>query len=901
VPSSPIERELVGRDSELAVVDGWARLLTEEPGALVIHGEAGIGKTTIWNSAVAAARNAGCHVLVSRPVDAEIPFGYAGLGDLLLNDADAVLGQLAPTLARSLSGALLLGDGEEITDPLAVARGALGALRALAVGHTVVVAIDDVQWLDPSSSRSLAFALRRLGPVPVALLVSRRDKDGDPLGIRDAFGDRAIDMALGPLSMGAIGRILREQVSETMPRREVVRIHDLAGGNPYFALELARAGGGGRLPANLRDLIGRRLSEVDAEAIPAIELASVSGPASIGAFPNERALDRAVALGLLETHGHIVRFSHPLIAAAAYDNLGPGRRRELHRQCARSANSIESRARHLALATDGPDAATASLLDEASRAAASRGAPEAAAELAVHARRLTPPDDVEAYARRTMDEAEYMLLAADEHAVGELTGEVLATSVAGVVRARALLRRALVEVDAEEAVSLLEAAVAEEHDDAGLRARTLAALAWDRGIGLGDASTAVDEAIRAIRMAEHLDESTLAYCLTSAGFVLALAADPRAEGFLEQAVQIRRRTPGAARLSFATLAQQYVWRGKWLEAEALLAEERSHAPDGDEYVQLRVDLIAAENAIRRGHWDEAVGLLDTIIAADGGYTRIVALTQRALLRAMRGDRAALADASAVAVSSFAADRVVAAAMSHARALLDRTATGSFAPAMLAKFPSMGEKAGPFSGAAWWAIPYAVELLVSRDQRDTAAELTGRLKQRAAQLDPWGSAGVALCDGLLALGSGDTTTALSRIDEARRGFEQIGASWEVARCLLASGRALRRLGRRKESSSALDAAIVLFSAMSAVPSEREAADELRRARPRPRHDDTLTEAERNVAALVASGRTNKDVAAELFTTVATVEAHLTRVYSKLGIRSRSELAHRAPELIPTVSR
>ena len=143
--------------------------------------------------------------------------------------------------------------------------------------------------------------------------------------------------------------------------------------------------------------------------------------------------------------------------------------------------------------------------------------------------------------------------------------------------------------------------------------------------------------------------------------------------------------------------------------------------------------------------------------------------------------------------------------------------------------------------------------------------------------------------------------MRRLDRARQGFEQIGASWEVGQCLLAKGRALRRIGGRREASAALEAAIAIFAALSARPSELEAADELRRARPRPRHDDSLTEAELRVATLVASGRTNKDVAAELFTTVATVEAHLTRVYSKLGVRSRSELAHRATELIPNALR
>ncbi len=826
-----------------------------------------------------------------------MPFGYAGIGDLLLGNADAVLGQLPPPVARSLSDALLLSEPAEATDPLAVARGTLAALRVLAADRTVVMAIDDVQWLDPSSARSLAFAVRRLVDVPISVVISTRERDTDPLGLRAALGDRVMEVSLGPMSVGAIGRILRERVDARMPRREIVRIHELAGGNPFFAVELARAGDQGGLPISLRNLVGKRLSDVDAVARPAIELAAVLGPARLSAFADGKALDRAIAVGVLEPHHDIVRFSHPLLAAAAYESIGPGRRRQLHLQCASSAPSIESRARHVALATDRPDGIVAALLEDAGHAAASRGAPEAAAELAAHARRLTPPQDVEAYARRTMDAAEYALLGADEDAVSRLTSDVLAAGVRGVVRARALLRRALVESDPTKAVSLLEAAAAEDHDDVALTARTLAALAWDRGAEPG----AVEGAVRAMHMAEGADDATLAYTMTCAGWVMALAGDPRAIGLLERAVEIRRRTPAPARLAFATLAQQRVWRGQWKEAEALLAEERLRTQEGDEYVRLRTEQIEAENEVRRGRWDEAARLLDAIATEGEGHIRILAVAWRALLGALRGDPAAVADMSTIAATSMGSGEVIAAAMAYVTALIDRTARDETSLAGLTEFPSLGERAGELSGAAWWAIPFAVERLVSGNHQMIAAGLTERLKQRETQLDPWGSAAVALCEGLLALGSRDPSTALRRLDTALQGFEQIGASWEVGRCLLASGRTLRRLGRRREASAALEAAVTIFAALSAVPSEQEAADELRRARPRPRHDDALTEAELRVAALVASGRSNRDVAAELFTTVATVEAHLTRVYSKLGIRSRSELAHRASELIPTVAR
>jgi len=382
---------------------------------------------------------------------------------------------------------------------------------------------------------------------------------------------------------------------------------------------------------------------------------------------------------------------------------------------------------------------------------------------------------------------------------------------------------------------------------------------------------------------------------------MALAGDPRAVGLLERAVEIRRQLPGSARLAFAILAQQRVWRGQWPEAESLLAEERLHAPEGDDYLQLRIDLIAAENEARRGHWDEAGRLFDAIATEGTGHVRTIALVWRALIGALRGDPATGSHITTISASSEGSALVIAAAASHAAALTGRTARDETISAALAGFPSLGERAAEFAGAAWWSIPYAVGRLVASGHPQAAAELTDQLKLRGAQLDPWGSPAVALCEGLLDLGAGDPSTALPRFDAALQAFEQIGASWELGQCLLARGRALRRLGRRRDASTALEAAVTVFVALSAEPLVHEAADELRRARPRPRQDDALTEAELRVAALVASGRSNKDVAAELFTTVATVEAHLTRVYSKLGIRSRSELAHRATELIPTALR
>jgi DNA-binding NarL/FixJ family response regulator len=143
-------------------------------------------------------------------------------------------------------------------------------------------------------------------------------------------------------------------------------------------------------------------------------------------------------------------------------------------------------------------------------------------------------------------------------------------------------------------------------------------------------------------------------------------------------------------------------------------------------------------------------------------------------------------------------------------------------------------------------------------------------------------------------AGRLDEAQARLAEAEAGFSGLDATWELAQTLLARGSLLRRLGRRRDAGNLLDQAIAIFDALGAAPSASRTRDELRRARPRQRHGDTLTAAETQVAALVAQGLTNREVAAQHYTTIATVEAHLTRIYSKLGIRSRTDLARRVSD-------
>ena len=216
------------------------------------------------------------------------------------------------------------------------------------------------------------------------------------------------------------------------------------------------------------------------------------------------------------------------------------------------------------------------------------------------------------------------------------------------------------------------------------------------------------------------------------------------------------------------------------------------------------------------------------------------------------------------------------------------------PTCWARLPRLVDGAGARTADLLSVVPETVAVLVEAGHQDEAAAVTDLLVQRRQQFAPWGPAAAELCHGLVLGGAGDAAGALGHLAAARKGFEAIDAPWELGQVLLAEGSALRRLGRRNDAAALLERAEALFSGLGADPARDRAREELARARPRPRSTDRPTAAERRVAALVSTGLTNKEVAAQLFTSVATVEAHLTRLYSKVGVRSRTQLARRVAD-------
>src|SRR5438105_4452556 len=181
--------EIVGRDEELATVERFLNGAAEGPRALIVEGEAGIGKTTIWSHGVALARERLAWVPSTRPTEADTAFAYAGLTDLLESVLPEALPQLPRPQRHALEVALLRSQGT--ADPHAVSAATLSVLRSLAAVAPVLLAIDDVQWLDESTARAVEFALRRLEQEPVLVLASHRigTKPGVPPGLDRTLGD----------------------------------------------------------------------------------------------------------------------------------------------------------------------------------------------------------------------------------------------------------------------------------------------------------------------------------------------------------------------------------------------------------------------------------------------------------------------------------------------------------------------------------------------------------------------------------------------------------------------------------------------------------------------------------------------------------------------------------------
>jgi len=894
-PAADTTSELIGRQNELDYVERFVGDVRTGTHGLVVFGEPGIGKTALWRHAIARCREAGCQLLITRPSEEEMPLSGCGLVDLLEESA-VDLDRLR---------------AEE--DPLECGRTVLEALRRLAASGPTVVAIDDLQWLDSVSARALRYALRRADREPLGVLGTARSAQPDPLGIRETLPPgRSETVELGPLSLGALRRLLSGTVA-AISRPALAQIHSLSGGNPLYALELARAMPDGRrstdiaLPGSLRTALEHRLDALPARLEPVLEAVSALGATSVQSLRNllpesdvDAILEAAIAEQVLALDEDLsVRFAHPLLGSVVYTSLSPLARRSLHARLAAQATEPDVRARHLALSTDDPDESIASLLERAATRAAGRGANDLASEFAGHGRRLTPVADEASVRRRALAEIEYLAAAGEVRQALSRADRLVRSLAPGPERVEALVQRAeLEDDDRDTAEALLLGALDEAGTDERLRGRVFHRLAQLRRLRAGDLPGAIDAARSSLALAEDCDDPTLElHAAAYLGHLEALGGKPRPD-LMDRAVRLEAEL-GVQPLSIrprSLLAMHRLWAGDLPAARALLdAVQAEAARAGNEMKQPQHFYISAlvENAsgnLELAHTLAARGL-EAALDAENTYAERELLYPLARAEAWLG-REQEARATAQRLCEEASTHGVKPLLVRAASVLGLLALSlddlESACDELARAADLLERMGFANPGAFRVLPDAIEALARSEELSAAEALHERLESEAAAAGPWSHAAVERARGALLLARGDAERAADVLDGAAACFQSLEHGPDTARALLLRAQALLRAGRRSLAAEVAAAAHARFSAMGATLWEARALELLERLQPG-RAAGRLTAAETRVAALVAKGMKNREIGQALFMSVATVEAHLTRIYRKLDIRSRTELA------------
>jgi DNA-binding CsgD family transcriptional regulator len=916
---------LVGREREAARLRAFLAGLGGGPSALVVEGEAGIGKTALLEATLEQA--AGSLVLRARCAEAEAGLAYAGVADLLGWVTETVLAGLPSPQRQALEVVLGRAEvGQDPVEPQLVGRATLGVLQSLAAATPVLVAIDNVQWLDAASARTLAFAVRRLAAVPVGVLVARRGLGGPlPLGLDDALSEeRRERLLLGPLAPDDLELLVEERLSAPLPRALRRRMVATAGGNPLYALELVdaqrradRSGGDLlALPVRLEELLADRLGRLPtATAEPLAAVAGVAAPtvalvASVFGEDAVAGLDAAMDAGVLLVEEGRLRFSHPLLAVAASARLAPSASRGLHARLAATVADPEERALQLVQAADGPDAAVAAAVEQGADRARARGAPEVAAELAEAAVRLTPAGQVEEVRRRRVA-AGYHRVAAGEVGRGRAhLAAALEGAPAGRVRADLRWRLGmllLADGDLARAVELLEAALAESRGDQALQAivaRRLAGLYWWQG--------RLREALRLMHLAVDLaqalgDPHAQLDALTLGVFAFLFAGELPADlpGRVEQLARVAGplQPHEDPQLGLATVD---LARGDAESAAGRLERlYRRAVEQGDELGLVWAPALLAEVELARGRWPRARALAEEALRTGRRLTSPM-LVARGLLAAAMVDahlgNAEAARSAAEELIEIAEQTGLVPFVLEGRAVLgfvalsrgDAQAAHAGLGPLLVRLREMGVREPTWARLAWSELDALVEL----GELDGAADLAEDLEARGRVLDrPFALAAAARARGLIQAARDDLNGALAELQRALAVHDRLGWPFDRARTLLALGVVLRRSKQKRAARQALEEAAAVFDDLGARLWAAKTRTELARIGGRPPATGALTPTERRVAELVAKGHSNREVAGLLFLSAKTVAAHLTSAYAKLGVRSRTELAHRLRD--PTV--
>jgi DNA-binding CsgD family transcriptional regulator len=907
--------ELTGREGivETALA---ALAASGDARSVVLEGEAGIGKSSVWAAVAEGCEAAGWRILRTRPSEPDASLAFIGLFDLLDPVADRVLDAMPRPLAGALAVALhRVEPGPEPMESGTVAVAVLAALRVLADEGPTLLAIDDAQWLDPSSATVLGSALRRLRGAPVAVLAARRsgfpsEQGLDPAGLLE----RVERIVLPPLSMGALHHAIRTRLGTTLSRPTLVRLHEVTAGNPYFALELASAIVAGsvgtslhdrELPENLAALLGRRFEPLTPE------VRRYATVAALAARPTRPLLLRALGLDeptstarlealrdagiLAERPGGALAFGHPMLARVAASLAGESERRAIHRDLAEASEDDEARAHHLAASRSEPDEAVAATLEALAEAAAARGATIRATELLERAVALTPPAGHADRARRLTRVADALLLSGDVPRSRPLLEGVLATDPPVDVRLDATLLLATLtwfDGDSRDATDLAERALAST-DNPDWRGKFHSRLSW---MYEHDIAKATEHARAAMELIDpDAAPARYAFALMNAAMGELYLGISAHHDWMDRGEELQKLGSG---LEFSTLPANWAKIfDRFDRARELAFEYRSAAEDtGDDGSVPPWPTFLAEIEAWSGNLRLAMELTTEglSLAEQTQQPAFVSATRarRAWIRAVAGDLEGARDDAAAALeigeAAHSAPLIALSLGALGFAALSEDDAAA-ADAAYTRADAVLREAGDVTQPAHRFQADHIEALVKLGQFDRAEALTlahearGRLGPR-----PWAVSTSLRCRALLAGARGDAEAGLAAAEAALAAMADLPLPFERARTLLVRGQLQRRLRQRRAAASSFEAAAGIFGTIGATRWAERSAAEAERLGLLRNEDDSLTPSEGRIARLAASGMTNREVAAKLFISPKTVEANLARIYGKLGIRSRAEL-------------
>ncbi|MFF3499600.1 AAA family ATPase [Streptomyces sp. NPDC003247] len=898
-------------------------------GSVLLHGPAGIGKSTVLRALAADYGETARTVLRCSATESESHLPFLALADLFGLVLDEVSDRL-PAAQRTALEAALTGRGESTLqrDGLALRLAVLSALRALAAAGPVLVVADDLQWLDSASAELLGFAARRLGDTPVQLLCAVRTEGQEYDRHLRASPPDTLAVRLNPLSRAQVSALLDHRGYTDLPRSTVREIHRTSGGNPLFALELGRALGESTtpprpgeplpVPTSLRALVLSRLDMLSDEARRTLLVASAGARPTLallhaaGRENAEAETARAASLGLLATEpeGPAVRFAHPLISAALYAEAPAQERRAAHAALSTAASDPIERARNLALATTGTDPEVAARLAEAAALARDRGAPSVAASLGLLAARHAPPDGTPGPDGHRLQAAEDAITAGEVDLARDVAREVLSRATVPAERVRAwevvieAAGQSLGEVDAA-----FPQALADAGDDPRLLALVHYRLAWRKLVVEGDFAEARQEAAHTADLAARGgDRRTELMALSFQASTETLMGHPDAPATIKRAlkepqdpyVACHHNGAGTARFRWLLMSDQLPEARSTITA--LLREVRRR---GMVESEVHFQRFLADTELRSGHCGRALDLArDSLrLARDSGIGLGASAMLTSLAEASGGD----VD-RALALAREAADRAeedgdqmylsrALAALGYAQSVAGDAAG---AVASLRRVRELEQGMGITDPARGRWQGDLAEALVRIGEPGEAQDLIDVTRAHALRLGREGVLAVLdRAEALVRAARGDREGAVARLTSAQDRLAGLGYGLEEARAAFA----LARLRTGRPGPTAYEEAARLFRRCRALPWLRQVdaavaaaggAGPVEPPAPVPAPDalEGLAAMERQVAALVMEGATNREIAARLFISVKTVEATLTRVYRKLGIRSRVDIVRLA---------